>query len=325
MPTILSYVDANIVRAAAELRAGRVVAFATETVYGLGANSFDAGAVRRIYELKGRPFDNPLIAHVIDPVSAKALVLGWDRRCDKLASRFWPGPLTMILPKRPEVPEESVAGLDSIAVRSPKHPLARSLLYAFGGPISAPSANRSGHVSPTSAQHVADDFPEADELLILDGGSSGFGIESTVLDLRGETATVLRPGSVTIEQLRRALGRAHSIEGTEQGIAPGTSPSHYAPTKPAALVAGAGLTEHLAELARSGRAAAVLCLTPALVQPPHQAIVMPADAEGYARRLYQALREADRVNVSRIVIEEPPERGGVWLAVHDRIARATRA
>jgi len=325
MPVILPYDDENITRAADELRAGAVVAFATETVYGLGADTFNAEAVQRIYELKGRPLDNPLIAHVIDSIGAKAVVLEWDRRCDKLASRFWPGPLTMILPRRPEVPAEAVAGLDTIAVRSPMHPLARSLLYAFGGPISAPSANRSGHVSPTTAQHVADDFPQAERLTVLDGGAAGFGIESTVVDLTGEVVQVLRPGTITVDQVRRVLGRAHAVEGLEQGKSPGTTASHYAPTRGATFVLASELAAHLAALSQSGRRAAVLSLTPALVQPPHQVIVMPSDAEGYARRLYQALREADAVEVDCIVIEAPPERDGVWLAVHDRLARATRA
>lgn len=321
MPIILPYDDENIRRAADELRAGSVVAFATETVYGLGADTFNAAAVRRIFELKGRPLDNPLIAHVIDAVSAKRLVTHWDHRCDKLASRFWPGPLTMILPRHPSVPTESVAGLETIAVRSPMHPLARSLLYAFGGPVSAPSANRSGHVSPTTAQHVVDDFAQVERLIVLDGGLSGFGIESTVIDLSGDEAVVLRPGTVTIEQIRRAIGRTSMVVGTEQGASPGTSLAHYAPVRPAVVVPAARLVE---TLAASPSPAAVLSLTPSLVQPPHQVILMPSDAEGYARRLYQALREADRVKVDRIVIEEPPERDGIWIAVHDRLARATR-
>ncbi|MBM4113183.1 MAG: threonylcarbamoyl-AMP synthase [Phycisphaerae bacterium] len=322
MPIILPYDDDGIRRAAEELRAGGVVAFATETVYGLGADTFNAEAVRRIYELKGRPMENPLIAHVIDAVSAKSLVTEWDHRCDKLASRFWPGPLTMILPRRETVPIESVAGLGTIAVRSPMHPLARSLLYCFGGPISAPSANRSGHVSPTTAQHVAEDFADAEHLLVLDGGLADFGIESTVVDLTGATATVLRPGTVTIDQLRRALGRAHAIVGSEQGISPGTAPVHYAPRRPASVVTTADLAE---ELAAPGPVAAVLCFSPSSVPSPHQSIVMPQDPEGYARRLYQALREADQVAVERIVIEEPPEREGIWIAIHDRIARAARS
>jgi len=324
MPRILAYDDENIRRAADELRAGHVVAFATETVYGLGADTFNADAVRRIYELKGRPLDNPLIAHVIDAVGAKRLVLGWDSRCDKLASRFWPGPLTMILPRRAEVPLESVAGLDTIAVRSPMHPLARSLLYAFGGPISAPSANRSGHVSPTTAAHVVDDFREAESLLVLDGGPAGFGIESTVLDLTSDTAIVLRPGSITTDQIRRVLGRARSVSADEQGIAPGTAPMHYAPRRPASLVPAAAMAETLEQLGADGHRAVVVGLTVHRVPSPHQLIVMPADAEGYARQIYQALREADAVDADRILIEEPQDRSGIWLAVHDRLSRATR-
>ncbi|MBX3355625.1 MAG: threonylcarbamoyl-AMP synthase [Phycisphaeraceae bacterium] len=324
MPIILPYDDESVLRAADELRAGGIVAFATETVYGLGADTFNASAVRRIYELKGRPLDNPLIAHVIDAVAAKRLVTGWDHRCDRLASRFWPGPLTMILPRHPDVPQESVAGLGTIAVRSPRQPLARSLLYAFGGPISAPSANRSGHVSPTTAMHVADDFRDSERLLILDGGLAGYGIESTVVDLTGDRVTVLRPGSITLEQIRRVLGRAYAVEGTEQGIAPGTSPFHYAPRRRATIVPSESLAGRLDELARRNATAAVLALTPTLVGAPHQVIVMPDDADGYARHLYRALREADTVQVDEILIELPPEREGVWLAVHDRLTRATR-
>lgn len=324
MPVILPYDDQNIRRCADELRDGRVVAFATETVYGLGADTFNADAVRRIYELKGRPLDNPLIAHVIDLVGAKQVALDWDHRCNKLASRFWPGPLTMILARRPEVPLEAVAGLSTIAVRSPAHPLARSLLYAFGGPISAPSANRSGHVSPTTAQHVADDFPDAEHLPVLDGGLAGFGIESTVVDLTSEVVRVLRPGSVTIDQIRRVLGRAFAVEGTEQGISPGTAAVHYAPHRAALSIPATELVERLKQLSDAGQRAAVLALTPGIVPAPHQAIVMPLDADAYARRLYQALREADAVEVDCIVIETPPARDGVWMAVHDRLGRATR-
>ena len=320
MPTLLPYDDQSLRQAAERLRAGGVVAFATETVYGLGADTMNAAAVQETYRLKGRPLDNPLIAHVVDVADARRLTTGWDQRADKLAIRFWPGPLTMILARHPGVPPESVAGLPTIAVRSPMHPLARCLLYAFGGAISAPSANLSGHVSPTSAQHVMEDFAGEEDLLVLDGGASSFGIESTVVDLTGPEVVVRRPGSITVEQLRRAVEGVRLEPGLVQGASPGTAASHYAPATPATLVPGPELEAHLRTLQGT---AVVLTLDRSRVPPPHQAISMPVGAEEYARTLYRALREADHLGAASIVIEEPPGRDGLWVAVRDRLQRAT--
>jgi len=320
MPHIIASDDAGICLAADCIRAGGVAAFPTETVYGLGASTYHAKALQAVYELKGRPNDNPLIAHVVDAVDARKLVRGWDIRCSRLAAAFWPGPLTLILPRSEDVPDEAVAGLATIAVRSPMHPVARSLLYAVGGPISAPSANRSGHISPTTAQHVAQDFSMHAELLVLEGGRAGFGIESTVLDMSGELPVIRRPGSITAEALRRFIGVVELAESVQQGISPGTSFMHYAPDMPAIMVPSARLGAFLGALQIP---VAVLVMPETEVKPPHVAIRMQIDAEGYARMLYARLREAEATGLSQIVIEEPSGREGVWLAVLDRLRRAT--
>jgi L-threonylcarbamoyladenylate synthase len=320
MPRRIASDDAGIREAAARIREGGVAAFPTETVYGLGASTLHPQALRQIYALKGRPSDNPLIAHVVDAVDARMLVADWDRRCSRLAAAFWPGPLTLILPRADIVPDEAVAGLASIAVRSPMHPVARSLLYAVDGPISAPSANRSGHVSPTTAEHVIADFAGADDLLVLEGGRAGFGIESTVLDLTGDRPVIRRPGSVTVDALRRVLGQVDTAMAVEQGISPGTSLIHYAPDVPATMVPSARLPGFLGSLQSP---AAVLALPGSEVREPHVVIRMQPDAEGYARMLYAGLREAEATGLRQIVIEEPPGREGVWLAVLDRLRRAT--
>ena len=319
MPRLLQADDAGIRMAAERIRGGGVAAFPTETVYGLGASTFEPAALREIYRMKGRPADNPLIAHVVDAADARRLVRGWDARCARLAAAFWPGPLTLILPRGEDVPDEAVAGLQSIAVRSPLHPVARSLLHAVKGPISAPSANRSGHISPTTAAHVMADFPMEPDLLVLDGGRAGFGIESTVLDLTVEEPVIRRPGSVTAEDLRRLLGPVSVAHAVEQGASPGTSLIHYAPDRPATMVPSARLAPFLATLQEP---AAVLAFPGTEVRTPHVVIRMEPDAEGYARMLYAGLREAESTGLSRIVIEEPLGRDGIWLAVLDRLRRA---
>jgi L-threonylcarbamoyladenylate synthase len=302
------------------LRAGRLVAFPTETVYGLGADLFNEAAIDLIFERKGRPFDNPLIAHVLDPAGARHLSEGWDARCETLASRFWPGPLTFVLPRAECVPPRATAGLETIAIRAPRHDVARALLEAFGAPISAPSANRSGHVSPTSATHVAADFADDDEFMILDGGSCEVGLESTVLDLTTDPPRILRPGEVTERELREILGDVAIAAVRAQAASPGTSPRHYAPRTPAVLIESAQLFEHLGSLTEP---AAVLCFNASIIIPPHRPIEMPQGAGEYARVMYDALRRADATGLSRIVIEAPPLTNDIWRAIHDRLNRAT--
>ncbi len=313
--------SAELIREAAQhLRNGRVVAFPTETVYGLGADTFNPEALRRVYELKGRPLDNPLIAHVLDVPQAKRVAAGWNDRCDLLAQRFWPGPLTLVVTKASDVPDEATAGLPTIAVRSPSHAVARELLKAFGSPISAPSANRSGHVSPTNTQHVADDFADAADLLIIDGGPCDIGIESTVLDVTSAMPRVLRPGSITAEQLRAVLGEVASQTITQQSASPGTATLHYAPHTPALLVSSDELSTIVA---KDAPLSAVICFDASHIAPPHRAIQMPADPAAYAARLYEALRQADAIGAKQIIIEKPPHSSELWAAIHDRLRRAT--
>lgn len=326
VPQIIKPSHEALNSAASQLRAGGVVAFPTETVYGLGASTFNAAALGLIYQLKGRPFENPLIAHVTDWEQAKTQLVSsqtQDRMVEMgaaLAREFWPGPLTLVMPKSDRVPLRATAGLSTIALRSPAHPVAQEFLKAFGGPISAPSANRSGHVSPTTAQHVADDFADARDLLILDGGQSQVGIESTVLDLTTRPPRILRAGQVTLEQLQDVIGEVDATRVERQDASPGTSARHYAPRSLSELLSRDELKRRLD---RAAAPAAVLTMHPTDVAAPHRAITMPREAEEYARVLYDSLRRADSLDMGCILIEEPPRESGLWAAIHDRLRRAT--
>jgi len=319
VPRLLDPNPKNIAEAAARLRAGGVVVFPTETVYGLGAETFNPAAVGLIYQVKGRPSNNPLIAHVIDAAGARRLTTRWDDRCEALVARFWPGPLTLVLPKSHDVPTRSTAGLNTIAVRSPAHPVARQLLELVGTPLSAPSANRSGHISPTRAEHVMEDFADVRDLMVIDGGPCELGIESTVLDLTVRTPRILRPGSVSAADLRAVVGEVSEPAIARQAISPGTAESHYAPSTPAVLVDSDVIRDRLDHL---DQPAAVLCFDDSMAPPPHRTITMPRDADDYASALYHALRQADDLGLTMILIERPPT-GDRWNAVHDRLMRAT--
>ncbi len=309
-----------IASAAGRLHSGEPVAFPTETVYGMGADTFNEEAIRRVYALKGRAADNPLIAHVLGPEQARRVAAGWDERCDRLARRWWPGPLTLVLPRAGTVPPTATARWPTIAVRAPAHPVARQLIEAFGGPVSAASANLSGRISPTTAEHVADEFADVEDLLVLDGGACPVGIESTVVDLTGDVAGVLRPGVVGVLELRELLGEVACLETATQGPGPGTAGRHYAPRATAELVEGSALDERLASLRET---AVVLCFDGTAVAPPHRPIVMPPTAADYAARLYASLHEADGlVGHGRILIVRPPSEEGPWRAVCDRLRRA---
>lgn len=329
MPRILPATESALREAADRFRAGRLTAFPTETVYGLGGATLNPEAVARLYALKGRPADNPLIAHVLDEAAARALTARWDDRASALARVFWPGPLTLVLPRAAHVPPEAAGGRDTIAIRSPAHPVARRLLEAFGGPVSAPSANRSGHVSPTTARHVADDFADAvldhessdETLLILDGGACEVGIESTVLDLSTDPPTLLRPGSISREAIEAIIGPIYAPSIDEQGDSPGTRRAHYAPRTRSELLPREALRERLHAM-NPREPAAALVFDAAIVPPPHRALVMPAHAAAYAARLYSALREADDLRLTRLLIELPPSRIDLWASIHDRLARA---
>lgn len=326
MASIIQPTELTINETAEILRVGSVVAFPTETVYGLGGDTFNTRAMEKIYTLKGRPSTNPLIAHVLDSEEAKTrLTTGWDSRCDELVDRFWPGPLTLILNKRDEVPEAATAGLKTIAVRSPLHEVARKLLKTFGSAISAPSANRSGHVSPTCAEHVCDDFPDHPELQVLDGGPCKVGIESTVLDMTTDIPTILRSGSVTKEQLQEVLGEVNAPSIKEQAASPGTTLRHYAPTTKTILVE----SKELKHSVESTQDTIALLLSSNLFESlkgmvnEKYCVVMPSDPVGYAAKLYESLRKADDMNTDVIVIEKPSHSVGLWGPIQDRLQRAS--
>jgi L-threonylcarbamoyladenylate synthase len=296
-------------RAASLLRRGGLVAFPTETVYGLGADATNAAAIRRVFAVKGRPPTNPLIVHVADESVARRYARTWPTAATKLVAEFWPGPLTIVLPKHPSIVPEVTAGLDTVGLRSPDHPVALKLLRTFDGPVAGPSANRSSHVSPTTAQHVRDEFPDGAIDFILDGGPCDVGIESTVLDLSMDVPRILRPGAVTREQIESVVGpidvavKALPVEAGSPAVSPGQHERHYAPRTPAFRVDPA----QLRDLDLTG--AALLDLT--------------LDAQTYARNFYARLRMLDRQQLRAIYIVMPPD-APEWAAVRDRITRATR-
>lgn len=312
--------DPAILEAAAILALGGLVAFPTETVYGLGADGLNPEAVARIYAAKGRPATNPVILHVADASAAWALVSHWPAEAQALAERFWPGPLTLVLPASEAVPSIVRAGGPSVALRCPAHPVALALIRAAGRPLAAPSANRSQHLSPTLAQHVASSLGEA-VALILDGGPTEAGLESTILDLTGERPRILRPGPIGPADLAALVGPVERWEGAvpagEMQAAPGMAERHYAPRARLELVApGTGLAEG------SGAAAYVgLGKLPALPAGV-RGILLPLDADAVGTRLYALLHELDDAGFDRIVMERPPE-DDAWLAVRDRLWRAS--
>ncbi|MFG0241367.1 MAG: L-threonylcarbamoyladenylate synthase [Phycisphaerales bacterium JB054] len=321
----------DIALAVERLRAKRLVAFPTETVYGLGAPALDAEAVAGVFRVKGRPSNNPLIVHVVDEAMARRVCADWPAHAATLAADFWPGPLTLVVPRSADVPDVVTAGGPTVAVRSPRHPLTLALLEALGEPLVGPSANRSGGVSPTCADHVRESFSE-DEVFVLDGGPCVGGIESTVVDVSGERVRVLRPGLISAEQIAASIGESvesggHGGHGGHEGPArsPGQVGPHYAPRAPARLIEEAELAGALAGL-EPGTSAAVLTRRVDHVTAPHHAIAMPPEGERYAARLYAALREADATRPAVVLIVKPWPGGpisGVWSAIADRLGRAT--
>jgi L-threonylcarbamoyladenylate synthase len=321
----------SIARAARLLRAGELVAFPTETVYGLGAHALDERAVRRIFDAKGRPSHNPLIVHVGGVDEARQVAASWPDEAQALAERFWPGPLTLVLPKRPEVPEVVTAGLPTVALRVPAHPVAHALIRAAGIPVAAPSANRSAELSPTTAQHVEKSLGDR-VALILDAGPTDVGIESTVLDLTTPVPVVLRPGAISAADLAQLVGGVAAGRPDPHGEDPRPSPGmlarHYAPRARLLLYdpsdereddqAGQRVNE---EVARGGRVGALMREgTP----PPGvgRAIAMPRTPDAYARRLYAALHELDDAGCSLVIVERVPDEDA-WAAVADRLERAS--
>jgi L-threonylcarbamoyladenylate synthase len=316
------------------LRDGGLVAFPTETVYGLGARALDAAALAKVFAAKGRPATHPLIAHVLDEAQARTLSSEWNDRASRLARAFWPGPLTLVVPQAPGVPASLTGGGDSIAIRAPAHPVARALLSALGEAIAAPSANRYQSISPTTAEHVVASIGAAVDL-VLDGGPCDRGIESTVVDVRGEGARVLRPGPLTLARLRAiepsTVAATDAVARAESRPSPGMDARHYAPR--ARLVVSGTWAEAQAvatRLAAGGakvglvvRALPEIELAGPLSRGSHVALrTLPADAAGYARGFYAALHELDAEGVDAIVIEEVPN-DDAWWAVADRIRRGS--
>jgi L-threonylcarbamoyladenylate synthase len=328
----------DLARAVQLLRQGRLVAFPTETVYGLGADATNPNAIDLIYRTKGRPGTNPLIIHVADVPTARRYAARWPAAAEELAARFWPGPLTIVLPKAPVIPANATAGLDTVALRVPNHPLALELLRAVDGPLAAPSANRSTRVSPTTAQHVRDEFPGSPEpALILDGGPCTVGIESTVLDLTTTPPTILRPGHVTAGDFEPILGpvrtAAAAADPAQPAASPGQQEIHYAPRAAAYRYDAGAARDVFGSVAAAPAADAVLAIDSDALRGQFPAdhplvrqrriIAMPADPARYASVLYGTLREVDDRGATTIWVEFPPD-DPAWGAVRDRLRRATR-
>jgi len=293
--------DDEIGRAAALIRAGELVAFPTETVYGLGANALDPDAIDKIFAAKGRPPGSPLIVHVSSIEMARGLVREWPERAEKLARIFWPGPLTLVLPKQPHVPDRLTAGLDTVGVRMPANPIAQALIQEAGVPIAAPSANLFTELSPTTAQHVRDSLGDR-VAMVLDGGRTTVGIESTVLSLANSGAVLLRPGMVTRQEIEAVIGPVQLLGAVAEGAhaSPGLHQRHYSPKTPLILL-------EAGQLPPSGRG---ICLQ------------MPSEPREYAAVLYERLHEADAEGWDWIAIEQPPSTEE-WSAIRDRLERAS--
>lgn len=315
----------NIARAAKLLAAGEVVAVPTETVYGLAANAYDETAVRKIFSAKGRPQDNPLIVHIADFRDIYDLVAEVPEAAKKLADAFWPGPLTVILPKSDKIPDAVSAGLATVAVRYPAHPVAQAVIQACGVPLAAPSANRSGSPSPTNAKYVLDDM-DGRIPLILDGGGSQVGVESTVVTLATEVPRVLRPGGVTVEQLREVLGEVevddavlHQLKAGETAASPGMKYKHYAPKADITIVRGS--FSQFQEFVK-GKDAFVLVFAGEENAFDRAVTYGRADDDrAQANRLFDALRELDEQG-AKTVYARCPALSGVGLAVYNRLIRA---
>jgi L-threonylcarbamoyladenylate synthase len=316
-----------IAQAAAVLRRGGLVAFPTETVYGLGAHALDAQAVAGIFQAKGRPAGNPLIVHVAAAEDILQVAADWAQLAGRLAQRFWPGPLTLVVPRGPGVPDVVTAGGPTVAVRVPAHPVALALLEAAGVPVAAPSANRSGLLSPTLAEHVLLGLDGRIDM-VLDGGPTPGGVESTVLDVTTSPPRLLRPGLISRGDLEAVIG---PVVDLHQGLQPATEPlrspglltRHYAPRTPLECVEGCARAR-VEQLVQTGLSVAWLTAQPSGLPAGLGGVLlwpMPADAAGWAARLYRDLHQLDALGLDRIVVELPPDTVE-WQAIRDRLLRA---
>jgi len=315
----------DIAAAVAALRAGDLVAFPTETVYGLGADARNPDALRRVYALKGRPADHPLILHLASVAQLPQWVASVPEAALELARHHWPGPLTLVMPRAAGVSDVLTGGQNTIAVRVPAHPVARALLEAFGGGIAAPSANRYGHVSPTRAAHVREEFPSG-IAVILEGGDCEVGLESTIVALDRTPARLLRPGAIGRVALEAVLGPIEVGADAAAPRVPGSTLQHYAPATPVALASAEEIDRRCRAVSASSATIAVL----ARRAPPPECAELearglwwraPTEASGYARVLYAALRALDKCGAERILVERVPE-DPEWDAARDRLQRA---
>ena len=304
------------------LKAGRLVVFPTETVYGLGALAFDQAAVASVFAVKGRPQDNPLILHLASPDDLRLVARDVPQVARVLVDTFWPGPLTLVFRRRDEVPCGVTAGLDTVAVRVPDHPIALDLITALGAPIAAPSANRSGRPSPTTAAHVAHDFGTSVPL-ILDGGFALIGLESTVVDVTAQIPRLLRPGGISLEELRAVIGDVEwRLENGAEARSPGTRHSHYVPSCRVVLASPREISETIAQLLRDGTSIGVLCRS-SLSDTGGLGFVrsIKGSMNEYGREIFSAFRDAEEHSVDVLVVETVSGQG-IGLAIMDRLTRA---
>ncbi|MBE8476031.1 L-threonylcarbamoyladenylate synthase [Streptomyces justiciae] len=312
----------DIETAASVLRDGGLVAIPTETVYGLGANAEDPSAVARIFHVKGRPPSHPLIVHIGGAEQLAEWVEEVPATARLLAEHFWPGPLTLVLRRGRRVPLEATGGLETVAVRVPDHPLTLALLSAFGGGVTAPSANRFGSVSPTTSDHVRAELGDAVDF-VLDGGPCEVGVESTIVDVTGEIPSILRPGGASREDLEAVLGHPLAVPTTSSVRVPGQHPSHYAPQARVILVEPEEVIAEAQSAQEHGHQVGVLLPAPFADAPvkAHFVVALPDSMAAYARGLYGFLRELDEQGCDVIIASLPPE-DGLGLAIANRLRRA---
>jgi len=328
MPSITSAVNKHpanhdqIQAAAIALRRGELIGIPTETVYGLGADARNEQAIKKIFTLKNRPLDHPLIVHIASITQLQEWAIDISPNAYQLAAQFWPGPMTLILKRHPSVSTMISGGQATIGIRIPSHPVAQQLLTQFASGIAAPSANRFGHISPTRAAHVRAEFDQLQLPIILDGGDSEVGIESTIIDCSTPVIRILRPGKITRAQIEKVIGKIAENTPAPSPRVSGSLDSHYAPTTPALLLSRSELVARGKRLTADNLSFSVLAICS--VPPMCQGIALANEPNSYAHELYAALRTLDDMQKDFILIEAPPKQSP-WLAVQDRLQRAAKA
>jgi len=321
MVRVVRATQVEIETAVQALRDGELVAFPTETVYGLGANAQNPAAVQRVFEVKGRPASHPLIVHLDSPRYLHRWVRDVPENAARLAEVFWPGPLTMVMRRAPNVHDVITGGQDTIAIRVPAHPMAQQLLTAFGGGIAAPSANRYGRLSPTRAEHVREELGDTVRVL-LDGGECQIGLESTIVAFEDQGVRLLRPGSVTAAQIKAAVGELLVGAAGASPRVPGSAPTHYAPRTPLTVIPAGEIDAQAAAASAGGRRVAVLAQRLPLRSHKYVTWINAGRRpEMYGRDLYTNLRTLDKAGCQQILVQEVPD-GDRWDAIRDRLLRA---